>query len=144
MMGASTPRSSWPCLAAFRPHFAYDDDFINTETPKQKIEVAQYHEPTAPPAGIQPKMAECGQNKGDSQRCSGLHHCTLRYASGPMLARVPLIGLPQPAALPRATATRHSSTSTLTELLRTLLKTKELTHRFPACHPPLPPGAGAS
>ena len=38
MMGASTPRSSWPCLAAFRPHFAYDDVFIHTETPKQKIQ----------------------------------------------------------------------------------------------------------
>ena len=73
-MGVSTPRSSWPCLAAFSPHFAYDDDFINTETPKQKIEVAQYHEPTAPPAGIQPKMAECGQNKGTH---SGVQGCTI-------------------------------------------------------------------
>jgi hypothetical protein len=41
MMGASTPRSSWPCLAAFSPHLAYDDDFIHTETPKQKIQVAK-------------------------------------------------------------------------------------------------------
>jgi hypothetical protein len=41
MMGASTPRSSWPCLAAFSPHFAYDDVFIHTETPKQKIQVAK-------------------------------------------------------------------------------------------------------
>ena len=59
-----------------------------------------------------------------------------------MLARVPLIGLPLPAAMPRATATRHSSMSTLiTELTRTqavklLDKTKKFTH---ISHPSMPP-----